>query len=119
MLGFDSYRKLRKGKRYNRITDLNISEIGSIEVNGVRNSSENFEEEFPEVRVLTQKVVNEQLKDFMTPITRQLKKLTWLVQEMMTTPQPSPYPRADYSAISGGSVHQPDNRVKRESTYDH
>ena len=116
MLAFDSYRKLRKGKRYNTITDYNISEIGIIEGNGVRNPSENLDEEFPEVRVLTQKVVNEQLNDFMTPITRQLKKLTWLVQEMMTTPQPSHYPRADYSAISGESVHQPDNRVKLETT---
>ena len=44
-----------------------MSENGSIKDNRVRNSSKSTEEEVPEVRVLTQKVINEQIKGFITP----------------------------------------------------
>ena len=68
------------------------------------------QEEIAAVRVLTEEVVNEQIKGFITPLPRQLEEVSSVVQEMVTTPLPSQYPRADYSAISGASVHQPDNR---------
>ena len=54
MLAFDPYRELRNGKRYKTTTDHKMSENGSIEDNRVGNSTENTEEEIPEVRILTQ-----------------------------------------------------------------
>ena len=64
MIAFDRYRELRNGKRYNRSTYYEMSENGSIEGNMVRNPSENTKEEASEVTVLTQEVVNEQIKGF-------------------------------------------------------
>ena len=87
-----------------------MSKNGSTEYNraGKLNSSENTKEEVPEVCVLTQEAVNEHIKGYIASITKQLGKMTRLVQGMMTIPHPSHYPRADYSAISGAPVHQPD-----------
>ena len=85
-----------------------MSENGYIEDNRVDESSENTEEEVPEFRVLTQEVVNEQVRSFgliAPPLTRQLEELTRLVQGMVTTPHPSHYPRADYSVFSCAAVH--------------
>ena len=44
-----------------------MSENGSIEDNRVGNPSENTEGEIPEVRVLNQEVVNEQIKRLWPP----------------------------------------------------
>ena len=82
---------------------------GSIEGNTVGNPSENTEEEIPEVRVLTEEVVNEQIKGII--VTRQLEGLTRLVQGMLTTLHPSQYPKANYSAFSGASVHQSERQT--------
>ena len=66
-----------------------MSENSSVEDNRAGNSSENVEEEFPEIHTLTEVVVNEQIKGFIAPLTRQLEELTRLVQRMVTTPHPS------------------------------
>ena len=86
-----------------------MSENGSIEGNRVYNTSENAEEEIPEARVLSQKPVNQQVKSFIAPLTRQLEELTRPSQGMATTQHSSHYPRAQYSAISGAAVHPDDN----------
>ena len=78
-----------------------MSENGGVEENRAGNSSGNVEEEVPEIQTLTQEAVNEQFKGLIAPLTCQLKKLTQLVQGMVTTPRPSHFPRADYSTISG------------------
>ena len=83
-------------------------ESGSVEGNRAVNSLENTEGEVPEIRILTQEAVKEQIKGFIAPLTRQLEELTRLVQEMVTTPHPSHYPRTDYITISGTAAHQPD-----------
>ena len=85
-----------------------MSENGNSEDNRASKSWENAEEEVLEIRTLTQEAVNEQVKGFSTPLTRQLEELTWLVQGMLTTPHPIHYPRADYNATSGAAVYQPD-----------
>ena len=105
---FDPYRELWNGKRYIMNTNDKIGENGSIENDRMDNPSENIGEDLPEDRLLTHEAVNEQMKKFIVPLTRQLKELTRLVRGMVTTPLPSNYPRAKYSAISGAAVHQPD-----------
>ena len=78
-----------------------MSENGSAEDNRTGNSSENIEKGVPEIRFLTQEAVNDQIKGFIAPLTRQLEELTQLVLGMVTTSHRSHYPRADYSTISG------------------
>ena len=48
-------------------TNYKMSEKGSIEDNRVGNPSENTKKEIPEVRVLTQEAVSEQLNGFIPP----------------------------------------------------
>ena len=76
----DSYRELKSGKRYNTSLWRTMSENDSIEEDSAGNSSENFDEEVPEIHTLTQEAVNEQIKGFIAPLTRQLEELTRLVQ---------------------------------------
>ena len=85
-----------------------MSESGSVENYRADNSSANSDGEVPENRILTQEAVNEQIKGFIAPLTRQLEELTRLVQGMVATPRPTHYPRTDYHIISGTIVHQPD-----------
>ena len=47
-------------------------------------SSENVEGESPEIQTLTQKAINEQIRGFIAPLTRQLEELTRLVQGKST-----------------------------------
>ena len=70
------YRELRNGKRYNTNSRQTMSENGTVEGNRAVNSSENTEEEVHEVHTLTQEAVNEQIKWFIVPLTRQLEELT-------------------------------------------
>ena len=102
-------RELRNGKRYNTNPRHTMSESGSIGKNAAGNSSKIIEGEVPEIHTLTQEEVNEQIKGFNAPLTRQLEELTWLVQGMVTIPHPSHYPRAEYSTTYGIDAHQSDN----------
>ena len=122
MLDFDSYRELRNGKRYNTNSGQTVSENGSTEDNRAGNSLENIEEEIPEIGTLTQEAVNEQIKGFITPLTRQLEEMTRLVQGMVKKPHQSHYPWTDYSTIFGAVIYQPDtarldNRKKQVSHF--
>ena len=98
-------RELKNGKRYNTNPESEMSENGNVEINRLNNSSENAEEEFSEIHTLTQEAVNEQIKGFIAPLTRQLEELSRLVQGMLTTSYPSYYPR------SGVAAHQSDSCV--------
>ena len=108
MLDFDSYRELRNGKRYNTNSGQTVSEKSSTEDNRAGNSSENIEEEVPEIGTLTQEAVNEQIKEFSNPLTRRLEEMTRLVQGMVKKPHSNHYPRTDYSTIFGAVIYQPD-----------
>ena len=85
-----------------------MSEERSLEENVIGNSPENVEGEVPEIHTLTREAVNKQIKGFIALLTRQLKKLTRLVQGRLTTPHPSHYPRTDFSTISGTAARQSD-----------
>ena len=90
-----------------------MSGSGSVEDNRTGSLSENNEREVPEIRTLTQEVVNEQTKGFTAPLARRLGELTRLVQGLVTAPHPSHFPRTDFSTISGKATHQPDSRDQR------
>ena len=84
-----------------------MSENGSVADNNAGNSSDIIEEELPEIRTVTQEVVNEQIKEFIAALASQLEELTQLVYGMVTTPHPSHYSMTDYGTISGTAAHQP------------
>ena len=63
MLDSDSYRELRNGKRYNTSSGRKMSENGSVGDSIAGTSSENVEEEVPEIHII-QEAVNEQIKGF-------------------------------------------------------
>ena len=65
-------------------------------------------EEVSEIQTLTQEAVNEQIRRFISPLTRQLEELSRLVQGKVTTQHPDHYPRTDFGATSGTATHQSD-----------
>ena len=83
-----------------------MSNHGSTEeiANGV--SSENVEGEIPEFQTLTQEAVNEQIRGFIAPLTRQLEELTRLVQGMTASKHPNSYPRTELGTTSGTAMPQ-------------
>ena len=62
-----------------------MSDHGSTKENAIGISSENVEEEVPKSQTLTQKAINEQIRGFFAPLTRQLEELTRLEQGKATT----------------------------------
>ena len=74
-----------------------------------RNPSENVEWESPEIQTLTQEAINEQIRGSIAPLTRQLEKLTRLVQGISTWRHPNYYPRTELGTVSGTAMPQADN----------
>ena len=87
-----------------------MSNHGSTEEIANRSSSENVEgEEVSELQSLTQETVNEQIRGFIAPLTRQLEELTRLVQGMATSRHPNPYARTELGTTSGTAMPQSDS----------
>ena len=60
---------------------------------------------------MTQEAVNEQIRGFIAPLTRQLKELTRLVQGMSTSRRhPNSYPRTELGTISSTAMPQSDKK---------
>ena len=73
-----------------------MNENGSFEENVTGNSSGIVKGEVLGSHTLTREAVNEQIKGFIAPLTRQLEELTRLVRTLLTTPHPSLFSRSDY-----------------------
>ena len=58
--------------------------------------------------MLTQEAVNEQIRGFIAPLTRQLEELIRLVQKMSTSGRPNSYPETELGAVSGTAMPQSD-----------
>ena len=109
MLHSTDYRELRNGKRYQTSNELIMSNHGSTEEIANRSSSENIEGEIPEFQTLTQEVVNEHIRGFFDPLTRQIEELTRLVQGMTTSRHQTSYPRTELGTTSGTAMPQSEN----------
>ena len=72
-------------------------------------SKENFQ-----FQTLTQEAVNEQVRGFIGPLTRQLEELIRLVQGMTTSSRPNSYPRTGLGTTSGTAMPQSDNSYCQE-----
>ena len=102
------YRDLGKGKRYQTSIERIMSNHGSTEEIANRSSSEIVEGEIPEIQTLTQEAVNEQIRGFIAPLTRQLEELTRLVQGMTTSRHPNSYPKTDLGTTAATAMPQSD-----------
>ena len=107
MFNFPDYREFRNGKRYQTSTKRTMSSHGNTEALANRSSSGNVEREVPEFQTLIQEAINEQIRGFIAPLTRQLE-LTWLVQGMTTSQHPNSYPRTGFGTTSGTAIRQSD-----------
>ena len=76
-----------------------------------RSTSENVGGENPEIQTLTEEAVNEQIRGFIDPLTRQLEELTWLVQGMSTSRHPDSYLKTELGTTSGTTKPQSDIQV--------
>ena len=85
-----------------------MSDHGSTKENATGISSENVEREVSQVKTLTQKAVNEQIRGFIAPLACQLDELTGLVQGMTTTQYPNYYPRTEFGTTSATAIPQSD-----------
>ena len=108
MLTSIDYRELRNGKGYLTSDKSEISHHGSTGEIADRNSSEIVVGENPELQTLTREAVDEQIREFIASLTRQLEELTRLVQEKSTTKHPNSYPKAELGATSGTTMPQSD-----------
>ena len=109
MLDSEKQRELRNGKRYNPCIHRRMSENGGIAEDVTGNLTEIVYAEVSEIQILTQEAVNQQIKRFISALTRQLEELTRLVQGMVTTTHPSHYPKTDFDTTSGTATNQSDN----------
>ena len=78
MLNSIDYRELRNGKSYLTSNESQMSHHGCTEEIANRSSSENVLRENLETQTLTQEGVDEQIRGFIAPLTRQLEELTRL-----------------------------------------
>ena len=111
MLQSTDYRELKNGKRYQTSIERTMSNHGSTEEIANRSSLENVEGEVAEFQTLTQEAVNEQIRGFIAPLTRQLEELTRLVQGMATSRHPNSYPRTEFGTTSATAMPQSDNSL--------
>ena len=75
-----------------------MSASNSTESSPIVNALERHVEDEPEVHVLNQEEVNEQMRSYIARLTNQLEDLTRLIREMTTAQHPTSYPRAATSA---------------------
>ena len=83
-----------------------MSENNSTESSPVRNAPECNVEDEPEVYILTQEDVNEQIGSHIAPLTKQLEDMTRLIQGMTTAQNPTSHPRAGTSASFSATGYQ-------------
>ena len=108
MLTSTEYGKLGNFKRYQTSIEQIMSDHSSTEETANRISSGNVEREVSEIQTLTQEDVNELIKGFIGPLTRQLEELTRLVQGMTAWRHPNFYPRTEFGNTSGTAIPQSD-----------
>ena len=89
-----------------------MSNHGSLQEIANRSSTKNVDGEVPEFQNLKQELVNEQIKGFIAPLTRQLEKLTRLVQGMTISRHPNCYPRTELGTTFGTAMPHSDTKLQ-------
>ena len=74
-------------------------------------ASECIVEDESEAGILTQEEVNDQIRSYIDPLTKQLEDLIRLIQGMSRAKQPNNYPRAATSVKFSEHGYQPDKNT--------
>ena len=101
MLHSTDYWEVRNEKRYQTSVERKMSHHGSTEELVNTSSSEIVAGKSQEIQTLTQEAVNEHIRRFIAPLTRQLEELTRPVQGMSTSRHPNSYPRTERGTTCG------------------
>ena len=75
-----------------------MTEKNSLEGNSAMNSHDTNENEELQIHTSTQSEPNEFVRNFIAPLTRQLKDVTGLIQGLSVTSHPNLYSRVDTDA---------------------
>ena len=94
-----------------------MSENYSTKSSPIINAPKHNVEDEPEVHVLTQKEVNQQIRNYIAPLTKQLENLSGFTQGMTTDQHPTSHPRAATSASFSVPGYQPDMLKRVISKY--
>ena len=79
MLVFDSIQEVGSGKRTETVATTRMSENYSSEANPIKNAHESNTDTEYETRIWTQEKVDEQIRKYIVPFTRELEDLTRLI----------------------------------------
>ena len=104
-----------------------MSQHSSTEEVANKNSLKNIVGENREMQTLTQEALDEQIRGFVAPLTRQVEELNRLVQEMSTSREPKSNPRTELRTTFGTAmrqsgmverVHRTRNRRRSRTSHD-
>ena len=88
MPAFDTVRESRSEKKYETATNTNLSESNSSETKPIMNAHLDDIKNESEARIPTQEEVDEQIRNVINPLNKQLEDLTQLTQGMSTAHRP-------------------------------
>ena len=91
---------LRNSKKYEMIANIRMSENDGSQTNALPKTNASNAAFASETGILTQKEVDEQITNYIAPMTRQLENLTRLILDMSTAHRKNLSPRAGTSGNS-------------------
>ena len=106
---FNTFQKLGNGWKYETFANIRMSEKDSSESNPFKSAHQSNTDTDSETRILTQGEVDDQIRNYIAPLTRQLEKLIRLIQEMSTAHRPNRSPKAGTSANFSAAGPSPNN----------
>ena len=108
MPAFDIVQELGNGKKYETATSINLIESNFYERSPILSAHKDNVSIVSEARILTQEEIDDQIKIYITSLTKQLENLTRLIQGMSTAHRPNLSSRAGASASFSAANHSPD-----------
>ena len=111
MQSFDSLSHFRNGKKKDTAISIKMRETNSTEGSPIMNTLERNVEDEPQVLVLTQEAVNEQIRNHIAPLTKHLQDLIRLIKAMKTAQHPTSNPSAATSASFSAAGYQLDTSL--------
>ena len=112
---FDTFRELRKSKKYEWATNSCMVGNNCSETYPIISVHESNKDTESKTRILTQKEVGEQIRSYIAPLTRQLEDLTCLIHGMLTAHRPNLSPRAGTSTSSSAAGPSPGKGLRNRS----
>ena len=106
-------RDLKNGTKYESDLNTRMSEYNSSEANSIMSAHESNNDNESETRIFTQEEVDEQIKNYIDPVTSQLEHLSRLIQGMSTAHRPNLSPRECTTTSSSAAGSSPETATKQ------